>query len=174
MNENVSLKLLEQKDAAVLFETVNHSRHYLRQWLPWVDNIKQEADYEPIIDMWLQQFSSHDGFQAGVLYNGQLVGMAGFHGIDWANRKTSIGYWLLDKYQGHGIITEAVTSLIDIAFNEYELHRIEIRCGVQNKKSQGIPERLGFKKEGIMRDFEYLYDHFHDCFLYSLLAGEWT
>lgn len=174
VNENVSLKLLEKKNAKELFDVVDDSRSYLREWLPWVDNMKQETDYEPIIEMWLKQFSSHDGFQAGILYNDKLVGMVGFHGIDWANSKTSIGYWLSNKYQGNGIMTEAVKSLINIAFTEYKLNRVEIQCGVKNEKSKGIPERLGFKQEGIIRDAEYLYDHFHDSFLYSILSKEWV
>lgn len=92
VNENITLKLLEKKDAEELFALVNDSRSYLREWLPWVDSMKQETDYEPIIEMWLKQFSSQDGFQAGVVYKGKIVGMVGFHGIDWANSKASVGY----------------------------------------------------------------------------------
>ena len=174
VNENITLKLLEKKDAEELFALVNDSRSYLREWLPWVDSMKQETDYEPIIEMWLKQFTSHDGFQAGVVYKGKIVGMVGFHGIDWANSKASVGYWLSEKYQGKGIMTETVKSLINIAFTEYKLNRVEILCGVKNEKSKAIPERLGFKQEGIIRDAEYLYDHFHDCSLYSVLSKEWV
>lgn len=173
VNEKVSLKLLEQVDAKELFALVDESRNYLREWLPWVDNMKQESDYAPVIEMWLKQFSSHDGFQAGILYKGELAGMAGFHSIDWPNRLTSIGYWLGEKYQGHGIMTAAVKALIDLAFSEYRLNRVEIKCGVENEKSKSIPERIGFKQEGIIRDAEYLYDHFHDCALFSILSREW-
>jgi len=173
-NERLSLQLLEKKDAKELFELVNESRNYLREWLPWVDSMKQETDYEPIIDMWLKQFSSYDGFQAGILLKGKIVGMAGFHSIDWRNSKTSIGYWLDEKYQGKGIMTEVVIFLMDIAFKEYTLNRVEIQCGVDNVRSKGIPERLGFKHEGIIRDAEYLYNHFHDCSLYSMLSKEWA
>ncbi|GAB4074723.1 GNAT family protein [Barrientosiimonas marina] len=174
VNENISLKLLEKKDTNELFALVNESRNYLREWLPWVDNMKQETDYEPMIEMWLKQFASNDGFQAGILYKGKMVGMVGFHGIDWSNSKTSIGYWLSEGYQGNGIMTETVRALVNIAFTEYKLNRIEIRCGVKNRKSKGVPERLGFKQEGIIRDAEYLYDHFHDCILYSILSREWV
>jgi ribosomal-protein-serine acetyltransferase len=135
--------------------------------------MKEEKDYEPLIEMWLKQFSSHDGFQAGILYKGKLTGMIGFHGIHWSNRKTSIGYWLAEKYQGHGIMTSAVKALIDCAFTDYDLNRLEILCGVNNVKSRAVPERIGLKQEGIIRDAEYLYDHFHDCVLYSILSKEW-
>ena len=174
VNEEVSLKLLQIEDAQELFALVDHSRDYLREWLPWVDNMKEEEDYEPVIEMWLKQFSSHDGFQTGIQYKGELAGMVGFHGIDWSNKKTSIGYWLSDHYQGKGIMTAAVKALLDQAFEAYNLNRVEIQCGIENKKSQGIPRRLGFKPDGIIKDAEYLYDHFHDTILYSLLSREWN
>lgn len=156
-----------------MFALVDESRDHLREWLPWVDNMKQEKDYDPVIEMWLKQFASNDGFQAGVLYKGHLAGMAGFHSIDWSNSKTSIGYWLSENYQGYGIMTKAVKALIDYAFTEYHLNRVEIQCGVGNQKSKHIPERLGLKQEGVIRDGEYLYDHYHDCALYSVLSREW-
>ncbi|WP_106497248.1 GNAT family N-acetyltransferase [Lentibacillus sp. Marseille-P4043] len=173
VDEDLSLKLLEKEDADVLFALVDDSRDYLREWLPWVDNMKQVADYEPVIEMWLKQFADHDGFQVGIMYNERLVGMVGFHGIDWSNRKTSIGYWLSEKYQGRGLITRAVAALIDYAFTAYDLNRVEIQCGIANQRSKAIPERLGFKQEGIIRNGEYVYDHYHDCVLYSVLAQEW-
>ncbi|GAA0614429.1 GNAT family protein [Virgibacillus siamensis] len=173
VNDDISLKLLEQEDAKALFDLVDESRDYLREWLPWVDSMKQVADYEPIIEMWLKKFSEHDGYQAGILYKGKLAGMVGFHSVDWSNRKTTIGYWLAESYQGHGIMTAAVRALIDQAFTEYKLNRVEIYCGVGNEKSRAIPERLDLKQEGIIRDAEYLYDHYHDCALYRVLAREW-
>ncbi|RLQ94618.1 GNAT family N-acetyltransferase [Falsibacillus albus] len=173
VNEELSLKLLEKEDAKELFALVDESRNYLREWLPWVDNMKHEKEYEPVIEMWLKQFAAHDGFQVGILYKGYLAGMVGYHGINWSNRRTSIGYWLAEKYQGNGIMTAAVKALIDLAFEEYQLNRVEIQCGVENHKSKSIPERLGFKQDGIVRDAEYLYDHFHDCVMYSILAKEW-
>lgn len=170
----ISLKLLEKGDARELFSLVDESRNHLRKWLPWVDKMQREEDYNSVIDMWLKQFSSHDGFQVGILYKGKLVGMVGYHGIDWLNRKTSIGYWLSEKYQGSGIMTRVVKALIDYAFANYKLNRVEIQCGVDNQKSREIPERIGMKREGIIRDGEYLYDHYHDCVLYSILAKEWN
>ncbi|WP_082233115.1 GNAT family N-acetyltransferase [Halobacillus massiliensis] len=173
VDDDISLKLLEKKDAKEIYSLVDEHRTYLREWLPWVDNMKKQADYEPVIEMWLKQFASNDGFQAGILYKGKLTGMAGFHGIDWSNRKTSIGYWLADNYQGRGIVTKTVQGLIDCAIVEYGLNRVEIQCGVENYKSRSIPERIGMTREGVIRDDELLYDHFHDTVLYSVLAREW-
>jgi len=99
--------------------------------------------------------------------------MIGLHSIDWANRKTSIGYYVAKEAQGKGIVTRSVRAVLDYAFRELELNRVEIRCGVSNWKSRAIPERLGFTNEGIIRDGEWLYDHYHDLVVYSMLAREW-
>jgi ribosomal-protein-serine acetyltransferase len=52
--------------------------------------------------------------------------------------------------------------------------RLEIRCATHNHTTRAIPERLGFRQEGIARRAEWLYDHFVDLVVYSMLAVEWT
>ena len=70
-------------------------------------------------------------------------------------------------------MTRATKTLIDFAFNNLNLNRVQFSCAVDNKKSCAIPERLGFKKEGIARQAEWLYDHFVDWQQYSLLKDDW-
>lgn len=174
VSDTISLKLLEQEDAKELFALVNDSRTHLREWLPWVDGALSPESYRPVIEIWLRQFAQHNGFQAGILYRGEIAGMIGFHSIDWTNLSTSLGYWIADRFKGQGIMTAATQSMIDCAFTAYKLNRVEIRCGVENVKSRAIPERLGMTLEGIQRDGEFLYDHFHDLAVYSTLSSEWN
>ena len=173
VTDDISLKLMGQKDAEELFILVDRSREHLREWLPWVDSMTAVDQYVPIIEAWLQQFAEEDGFQAGILYKGELAGFAGFHSVNYVNKQTSIGFWLAEEFQGKGIMHQVVSSLLDYAFEEYNVHRVEIRCGIENTKSQAIPERLHFNKEGIIRDGEFLYDHFHDLIVYSMLEDDW-
>jgi ribosomal-protein-serine acetyltransferase len=63
--------------------------------------------------------------------------------------------------------------MIDEGFTRLHLNRIEIRAALENFKSQAIPERLGFKKEGLIRQGEFVNDHFVDLYVYSLLKEEW-
>ena len=70
-------------------------------------------------------------------------------------------------------MTKSVQAVADYIFQYLQLHRIEIRCGVQNHKSRAISKRLGFKEEGVIRDGEFLYDHYHDLVIYGILAHEW-
>jgi ribosomal-protein-serine acetyltransferase len=71
-------------------------------------------------------------------------------------------------------MTKACRFLVDYAFAELKLNRVEIRCATGNHKSRAIPERLGFKLEGTVRQAEWLYDHFVDHALYGMLASEWS
>ena len=86
---------------------------------------------------------------------------------------TSLGYWIGEAYQGRGLVTASCRALITHAFDEARLNRVEIRCAVENRKSRAIPARLGFRQEGLLRDAEWLYDHFVDHVVYATLVKEW-
>jgi ribosomal-protein-serine acetyltransferase len=113
------------------------------------------------------------GFNIFIWHKGKMVGKVGYNYFDWNDQKTEIGYWLGASFQGKGLVTQSCRVLIDHAFNKLKLNRIEIRCGVENKKSRKIPERLGFREEGIIRQAEWLHDHFIDLVIYGMLASEW-
>lgn len=174
VNKEIHIRLLEIQDAEELFQLVQKNRKYLRKWLPWVEQVHSSYQYHTIIPFWQKQFSDNMGFEAGIFFRNQLVGMISLQQVDWVNQQASIGYFLGEKFQGKGIMLASVKAAVNYAFYQLYLNRIEIRCGTKNKKSQAIPERLHFHKEGIIRDGEYLYDHFHDLFLYSMLAKEWS
>jgi ribosomal-protein-serine acetyltransferase len=173
VDDEVKLKLLDTIHADQLFKLIISSYPYLKQWLPWVDGTKSAEDAKSFIEMTKKQFASNNGFQAGIWYKGNIAGVIGFHGMNWANRSTSIGYWLGERYQGSGIITKSCKAFIEYALNELNLNRIEIRCAEKNFKSRAIPERLGFVKEGMIREAEWLYDHYVDHVVYGVLAREW-
>ena len=174
IDAQTELRILQEKHAEELFKLVDENREYLREWLPWLDMNATLEDTREFILTSFEYFEGGDGFNAGIWFESQLVGVIEFHKTDWANFKTSIGYWLGRSYQGKGLMTKACRTVVDYIFSQMELHRIEIYCATGNKKSQGIPERLGFVKEGVLRQAEWLYDHFVDLILYSMLAEEWS
>ncbi len=131
------------------------------------------ADTRAFIKHSLEKFAANNGLAAGIWFRGKLAGVIGLHWIDWANRSTYIGYWLAASQQGRGLVTRAGRALVDYAFVELGLNRVEIRCAVKNKKSRAIPERLGFEAEGINRQAEWLYDHYVDLVVYGLLISEY-
>ena len=66
-------------------------------------------------------------------------------------------------------MTSACEAVIDYCFSELKLKRIEIRVATENHKSQAIPERLGFQKEGCLKSAEWLYDKYVDHYVYGLI-----
>lgn len=173
IDDKLHIKLLELHHAEELFKLSDRHRDHLRKWLPWVDGTTTVEDTKLFIQSSLQQFAAQNGFQAAIWCEGHIVGCIGLHVIDWNNKKTSIGYWLAPEQQGKGIMTRACRALIDYSFNELNLNRIEIRAGEFNQKSRAIPERLGFVQEGIVRQAEWLYDHYIDHVIYGMLAEHW-
>ncbi len=167
------LRLLKEQHAEELFALMNLNREYLQQWLPWLGTHTSLEDTRDFIRGSLEQFANNNGFHLGIWFRGRLAGVIGYHKIDWINRATSIGYWLGASFQGRGLMTRACRTLVDYAFNGFGLNRVEIRCAVENKKSRAIPERLGFREEGIIRQAEWLYDRFVDHVIYGMLASEW-
>jgi ribosomal-protein-serine acetyltransferase len=167
------LKSLELREAEDLMLLVDANREYLRQWLPWLDVTKTIDEMIAFVESALRQHTTGFGFQAGIWYAGEMEGVIGYHHLEWANRSTCVGYWLAEPHQGRGIMTKACRSIVDYAFDEWHLNRVEIRCAMENLKSRAIPERLGFKTEGILREAEWLYDHYVDHVVYGMLAKQW-
>lgn len=173
VEDDLTLKNLELRESEEMMLLVDANRPYLREWLPWLDLTRNIDEMIVFVESAIRQQSSGVGFQAGIWYCNQLVGIIGYHHLEWANRSTCIGYWLAEGHQRKGIMTKACRSLVDYAFDELRLNRVEIRCAVGNIKSRAIPERLGFKSEGLLREAEWLYDHFVDHVVYGMLARDW-
>ncbi|MFS0673712.1 GNAT family N-acetyltransferase [Ornithinibacillus sp. 179-J 7C1 HS] len=173
VDDEISLRLLDERYAGELLQLINHSREDLREWLPWLDSTTTPRHVAEFIQGAWMMYEERSGLRLGIFYHGRLAGMVGFNTIDWANRIGIIGYWLGSHFQGYGIMTRSVTAIIDYGFNQLNLNRIEIRAAFQNDKSRAIPERLGFQIEGKIRQGEWLYDHFVDLVMYGMLASEW-
>ena len=169
-----ALRLLEESDADELVAVVDANREHLGEWMPWVGNERTPEDVLPFIRATRKQLADNNGLQTAVVDSGgRIIGMVGVHAIDWANRKTSIGYWLARDNQGRGIMTAAVRAYVDHAFGTWKLNRVTIEAAVGNARSRAIPERLGFREEGTLRETERVGDRMLDHVVYAMLAADW-
>lgn len=173
IESGLELRLLEEWHAEAVFAAVDRNREHLRHWLPWLDEIVSSNDTRSFIKKSLNGYAAGEKLVAGIWDHDQAIGSISYNFIDQINRFARIGYWLAADYQGKGIMTNACRAMVDYAFDELGLNRVEIRCAPGNLKSRSIPERLGFKQEGVQRETEWLYDHFIDLVLYAMLAIEW-
>jgi len=85
-----------------------------------------------------------------------------------------LGYWLDAAMEGKGVVTQACRTMVRHAFEEHELHKVEISCATDNTRSRAVAERLGFIQEGILRQTDRLHDRYVDSVFYGLLVDEWN
>ena len=169
----IELKQFEMQEAEVIFAVADRNRRHLREWLPWVDHTHSPEDVRQFLSRVQAQFESNQGPNAGIWIDGSLAGNVGCHPIDWANRGTSLGYWIDASRQGKGVITRCCAVLLDHLFDELGLHRVEIRCGTGNARSCAIPERLGFTREGVAKEAEWVNDRWVDLVVWRMLEHDW-
>lgn len=173
IDNEIELKQLEQPDSIDIFKTIDSQREYLGRWLPFVEFTKEITDTEKFVDSVINAPEDKFEYVFTIRKQNEFVGLIGFKDTDKLNKKTEIGYWLSEKYQKQGIITKSVDKLCDFAFNKLDINRIQIKCAVENKSSIKIPQRLGFKFEGIERQGELLTGNtFTDLGIYSKLKSD--
>jgi ribosomal-protein-serine acetyltransferase len=173
VDNTITLELLDDKHAATVFNLIDNNRHYLREWLPWVDNMRGIEDFKNYILKCKKESELGSDFGYVIIFNDAVVGRIGIHNIDQQNKIASIGYWLAEDFAGKGIITKSCKAIIDYVFDELGLNRIEIKCGTGNFKSKAIPMRLHFNEEGIVRQGEFVNNKFINLFIFSMLKTEW-
>jgi len=172
IDESTALRVLRKEDAADLFALTEANRRYLRDWLPWVDAVLEPRDTAAFIDVVTAQREAGRGPTFAILRDGAVAGIVGFRPIDRMNRSGEIGYWLAAPCQGRGVMTVCVRFVVRYAFLTLDLNRVEIAAATGNQRSRAIPERLGFKLEGVLRERENLYGTHVDHAMYSLLRSE--
>jgi RimJ/RimL family protein N-acetyltransferase len=87
--------------------------------------------------------------------------------------QAEIGFTLAGEFQGRGYATEAVAAVLDRLFRVRGLHKVTGECDARNTASAGLMERLGFTREGLLRQQTYIKGEWTDDLLYGLLAPEW-
>lgn len=102
----------------------------------------------------------------------QLIGDVAVHLHDNL-MQAEIGFTLAGEHQRRGYATEAVRAVLDRLFREQRLHKVTGECDARNVASAGLLERLGFTREGRLRQQTYIKGEWTDDLLYGLLATEW-
>ncbi|MCS3801949.1 GNAT family N-acetyltransferase [Niastella sp. OAS944] len=173
VDDDLVLHLLDYPHAETLYQLVKANRQHLREWLPWVDQMRSVDDFKKYINSSKQRYANHTEMGYVIMADSVMAGRIGLYNIDVFNKNASIGYWLGKEWEGKGIITRSCKAVIDEGFKRLKLNRIEIRAALENFKSQAIPQRLGFKQEGIIRQGEFVNNQFVDLYVYSMLKEEW-
>lgn len=90
-----------------------------------------------------------------------------------AGFEADIGYELSPAHWGRGFATEAAAAMVGFAFIDLNVHRIWAYCLAENEPSWRLLERLGFRREGHLRENEWMQARWWDTYIYGLLEQDW-
>lgn len=100
----------------------------------------------------------------------RIIGTIAVWRIDKAHHRGELGYVLISEHQGKGIMSEAITAVVNYAFSDIKLHSLEANINPENTPSKLLLERHGFIREAYFRENYYNNGHFSDSAIYSLLT----
>lgn len=168
----VRLRALTGGDASALF-AIFSDPEVMRYWShpPFAEPAEAAAYVE----------ETHLGLAEGTFYQWgvalrqeeDLVGTTTLWQLDERNRRCEIGFVLGRAHWGQGLMSEALTVLFDFAFGDLGLRRLEADVDPDNTPSISLLERLGFRREGFMRERWWVAGEACDSLFYGLLAREW-
>jgi len=160
------------EDARRVFELLGDA-HEMR-WLGR-DPIADLEEAQTLIAMLIQQQVGGEGFRWVLSHSpeSELIGSCGLFRWSHQNRSAHIGYDLFPAHQGQGLMHEAISEILEYAFEIMELNRVVAEIHGDNRPSLKVARRLGFVLEGVQREAGRWRNEFHDLQLWSLLAADW-
>lgn len=128
---------------------------------------------ESYLKMMLEGSSDARGFVIANKENGEYIGQIDLIEIDWVSRKGTLGIVIGRKdYLGKGIGTEAISLLLNFAFNEMNLNKIDLTLSDYNKRGIRCYEKCGFVEEGRLREDFYTGGKYTDTIMMGCLKKD--
>lgn len=169
VGERIYLRPLEPEDAPTAIRWFNDQdvARTIRMWHPLTQGV--EARYIEELAR-----SEHDVLLGICTREDQLIGVVGLHGFELKNRCGQFGIVIGEKEQwAKGYGTEATRLMVGVGFGTINLHRIWLEVFVENERGVRAYEKVGFKREGLLRQAEYREGRWHDCLFMAILREEW-
>ncbi|MFC3396184.1 GNAT family N-acetyltransferase [Brenneria rubrifaciens] len=149
---HLCLSIQDENDAAAIFNLVQQEKHRLERSMPW-------PDYEIRMEHSLYTIKANrDAFIAGtsavyaIRWDDAIVGISSFNDIQ--NKTGEIGYWVAGAYEGKGIASLAVSTMVKAYISAGIIERCVIRASVENERSNAVAKRIGFHFQRIDKDAE--------------------
>ncbi len=145
----------------------------ISKYAQWGPNTEEDSKQYVVDVLQMQRTEPRVGYELAICLKGEhtLIGGAGIHLKDSTNAE--LGYVLHPAHQGNGYITEVCLALLETGFEQLGVHRIYATCRPQNTASEKVMQRIGMKREGLLREHWYYKGAYHDSLLYSILENEY-
>ena len=171
MND-IQIRPYELDDAPALYEAAKESCSDVYRWLPWCHPEYRIEDSEEWIADQVRKQQEGTEFEFAILDgDGNYLGGCGLNDIDVKDRTANLGYWVRSSAMGHGVAARAVELLSKWGFENTDLVRLEIKCAVENVRSQRVAEKAGAAREGIRKACVEIHGKKHDAVVFSMQKG---
>ncbi|MHA1776058.1 MAG: hypothetical protein DRO88_06090 [Promethearchaeia archaeon] len=165
-------KLYEQIKSLGVLENLTIDINNLNEFRRYILFI--ENQWQMNQDFTYTIFTKSNQVETGKLGNIRIpIGQISIYNISFTNYRGELGIWLGRSYWTQGIGTEALLLMIKYGFENLFLNRLQAHIFIENARSISLFERLGFKREGKIREYVCKKDKFKDVYSYSLLRGEY-
>ena len=129
---------------------------------------------EKLIGHFQTRYDQREGIRWAITQrtNGDMIGTCGFNGFNRQASSAVIGYDLMRSSWGRGLTVQAVAGMLEFGFRRLELHRIEALVIPENTASIRVLEKLGFEREGVLRDHGFWKGQHWDVVSFSRLSTD--
>lgn len=171
--ETLALRPADLDDAEDYARLVSENIDHVSKWIPVQKPSSTIDERRSAMATELESVSS--GYRRWWLIesHGELAGTIDLHRIHNSTGRAMVGFWLAEGFTGQGIMTRSLRAIIDWAFSELGLIRIEIESSVENRAGCAVSERLGIRRESIRRQSNVINGVTHDMASYVAFADNW-
>jgi ribosomal-protein-serine acetyltransferase len=172
VNEWLEARPAAPEHAEALADLVQRNTDHLRKHLPAVVEINTTEKAQAHIAGAAGRAERDEVLEWYLFADGVMCGAVRLNKIELANRKVSIAYLLDEAHQGRGIATLALEAFLAYCFGDLGMNRVELTAATDNLRSVRLVERVGFVREGLLRQAEWLGGAFVDHYVYGMLCAE--
>ena len=178
-NGEITLRPLASADRKQWRRVRAVNKDWLEEWEATVpktsksDELMNALSFSKIVKVYRKEARAGRSFSFGIFLGPNLIGQINLGGVIYgALRGAHIGYWIDRNYSNRGYMTAAVNMVTDFAFNELELHRIEINIRPENSPSIRVAEKCGHLYEGLRPRYLHIAGGWrdHHCFVRENIA----
>jgi RimJ/RimL family protein N-acetyltransferase len=174
--ERLVIRCWDPKDAALIQEAAAASREHLLPFMPWAADEPQTVQQKvELARRFRGLFDRGEDYVYGIFDQAEsrALGGTGLH-TRLSGNALEIGYWIRPDVSKQGYVTESTAALTRVAFELYEVDRMEIHCSVENLASAAIPRKLGYVHEATRRRLGYANGKSSDSMIWTLFADEYA
>lgn len=172
--DKIFIRFFEDTDAEALLDLHLRNSEFFQKYSPTFDDDFYTIDStRKYISDSVKQREEDKSYSFGICLkdNGKLVGdISIFHIFRGSLQKCLIGYSLDKQYNGNGYTTEAVSLIVEFAFNELHLHRVEAGVMLSNIGSMRVLEKSGFHREGIEQKGVKINGQWQDHQIFAMIS----